>query len=175
MREHVTQIAFTAIVLLTLTAPAPAQTSYGPYCDAEEVQLLKKSRFADSEIRSLCSSTSGTGFSPGSKYNWEICRFNDRFCRPSNACVATRSEMNAVIRANGHRNVWYTTGKISRSCGSSNTIASTKYRWEVCRFSDKFCRPSNACVATKSDMDAVIRANGHTSIWYTTGRRGTSC
>lgn len=124
-------------------------------------------------------SSAGGSANAATKYHWNICRNSDGYCRPSNACVATRAEMDEVIRANGHTNVWYTTGEQSGTCGSSigkaTPTSAAKYHWNICRNSDGYCRPSNACVATRAEMDEVIRANGHVNVWYTTGERSGNC
>lgn len=178
MRSACKLIALVGFLALLVPTDAWTQSAYGPDCDDEEVRLLKSARFTDPEIRAHCSGNAGTV-----RYNWEICRHDRNECRPSNACVATRQEMNAVIERNRHVGVWYTTGTRSRVCGRSApppapaaaSAAAQKFRWEICRHDRTLCRPSNACVATRKEMNAVIERNGHVDVWYTTGVRAGPC
>jgi len=115
----------------------------------------------------------------GTKYNWEVCRRSDGSCQPSRACVATFAEAEALLKSGGHEGTWYLTGETSRVCsgGSANegATAAANYNWEVCRHSDNRCQPSQACVATFAEAEALLKSGGHEGTWYLTGNKSRPC
>lgn len=52
---------------------------------------------------------------------------------------------------------------------------STKFNWEVCRYSDGHCQPSRACVATLPEAEALLKSGGFENTWYLTGEKAGIC